>query len=377
MKKKIIIGVLIGLILICICMFLTDKYMVEHRKEPIFVYKKISDNDSNSYTAKGLFYSIYVQKNVYSDIEKIEMYIFDKCIAGAIANIDYLTEEKQDNSSRVIIKNKEIKNEDLIDKFIQNASRKIETTLEIEIDGQISKLEFIESEFKNTQENEDANTTIVTIPPYTGHMSMSFDLEYAKKYYGYYKITNYDGTVDEYSSLGFTIKRIILEENVIVYFDYIGLVDTIEPAYNIHRICEYNLNSSLYKKNYDLTYLGRKDMGIKQIAKTNQFDNIDYGLYTLGGDVIITVEEDMVYSLEDALKENIITVQSILDQAKLDEKYGVCEAASYNDGGSIEYRYKDYTILKFNTLNENRDLIIGFPETIINTDTLKNEKYKE
>ncbi len=42
-------------------------------------------------------------------------------------------------------------------------------------------------------------------------------------------------------------------------------------------------------------------MGVKQIAKINQFDNNDFDVYTLGGDVIITIEQDMLYSVEDAL----------------------------------------------------------------------------
>ena len=110
------------------------------------------------------------------------------------------------------------------------------------------------------------------------------------------------------------------------------------------------------------------------IAKINQFDNIDYGLYTFGGDVIITIEQDMVYSLEDALNEKKITIQSILDQAKLDEKYGFCDASAYDDGGSIEYRYKDYTILKFNSLDGNKDLIIGMQGSILNNKNFKIEK---
>ncbi len=39
---------------------------------------------------------------------------------------------------------------------------------------------------------------------------------------------------------------------------------------------------------------------------------------------------------------------------------------------TIEYRYKDYTILKFNNLDGNKDLIIGMPDSIINNEILKN-----
>ena len=166
---------------------------------------------------------------------------------------------------------------------------------------------------------------------------------------------------EKFDDLHWEVKRKTTENTVQVIF-YGYLLELTE----IPVICEYDLDSSLYQKNYDLTYLQRKDMGVKQIARINQFDNTDFDVYTLGGDVIITIEQDMVYSLEDALNQKVITVNSILEQAKLDAKYGICEAAFYKDGGSIEYRYKDYTILKFNTLDGNKDLIIGMSDSIIN-----------
>lgn len=94
----------------------------------------------------------------------------------------------------------------------------------------------------------------------------------------------------------------------------------------------------------------------------------------MDGDVTVTIDRDMVYSLEDALKEKIITAQDILEQIKADVKYGICEDHFFSDGGSIEYIYEDFTILKYNTLDENKDLIIGMKGTIINQ--LNKIKYK-
>lgn len=172
---------------------------------------------------------------------------------------------------------------------------------------------------------------------------------------------------EKFDNLRWKIKKKTTENTVqVIFYEY--LLELTE----IPVICEYTLDNSLYEKKYDLTYMQRKDMGVKQIAKINQFDNTDFEVYTLGGDVTITIEQDMVYSLEDALNQKIITVNSILEQAKLDEEYGICETAFYKDGGSTEYRYKDYTILKFNTLDGNKDLIIGMSDSIINNESLKN-----
>ena len=79
-------------------------------------------------------------------------------------------------------------------------------------------------------------------------------------------------------------------------------------------------------------------------------------------------------SLKEALNCKAITVQDILEQAKQDEKYGFCEKAYYSDGGSIEYLYSDYTILKYNTLDGNKDLVIGMQGAIINQVNRSNYK---
>ena len=73
----------------------------------------------------------------------------------------------------------------------------------------------------------------------------------------------------------------------------------------------------------------------------------------------------MVYNLEDALKQKVITPNDILEQSKTDGKYGICDGDSYYDGGSMEYRYNDFTILKLNTLDGDKDLVIGMRGQII------------
>lgn len=42
------------------------------------------------------------------------------------------------------------------------------------------------------------------------------------------------------------------------------------------------------------------------------------------------------------------------------------DAISYDDGGSIEYHYENYTIIKFHTLDGNRDVYIGNKNMTIN-----------
>ena len=42
------------------------------------------------------------------------------------------------------------------------------------------------------------------------------------------------------------------------------------------------------------------------------------------------------------------------------------DAIPYDDGGSIEYHYENYTIIKFHTLDGNRDVYIGNKNMTIN-----------
>ena len=65
------------------------------------------------------------------------------------------------------------------------------------------------------------------------------------------------------------------------------------------------------------------------------------------------------YSLKEALLENRITMEEIIAKANQDEKDGKIKTEMYKDGGSIEYHYENYTIIKYHTLDGNRDVYIG------------------
>lgn len=362
MKKILII---LGIILLT-CMviygviFFIDYNNVSNGKLPAFAVK----SDAENYQGLGYVVKVKYYKDT-NNIETIDMSVFGKIVAGAI--IDYAEENNDINNHLIIIEDGKIQNENLLDEFMDNSSNNKASTLQIDIiaNGNTNtvKLEYVVGE-----KNDNTGSEVIETVP-----NSNWSYEDYQKYFGYYKLTK-DDKEEKFDTWHWKIKRVTNENTVKVIFD-----GELFDLADIPVIFEYNLDSSLYEKEYDLIYHARKDMGIDQIAKTNQFDNIDYGLYTIAGDVTITIEQDMVYSLEDALKDGVISIQSILDQAKEDEKYGICEAASYSDGGSIEYRYKDYTILKFNSLDGNKDLIIGYLGNlgeIINNEQLKNENYK-
>lgn len=252
----------------------------------------------------------------------------------------------------VLIKKGKIQNEELINDFIEKAIfTNIENKeLNIKQDNTDIKVTYTSGEYAKVM-NLKNNGEEVNIPVGDGLHESN------KQIYGYYTLIENDKIKGEYPLNSHTIKRITADNIVTLYFDA-PLIDYV----TIPEICKYNLESSNYNKKFELTYIQRKDLGIKNI-----YDSGDYLVKTFGGDVSITIENDMVYSLEDALSKNVITADDILKQAEMDSQYGICQKGYYSDGGSIEYMYANepYTILKLNTLNSEKDLVIGMSGKII------------
>lgn len=359
MKKKILI--VVGIILcLWLVIFLVDYVRCSHFKEPIFIISKThndlqySDN-RKVYTCNGLGYQVEVEKSNDETLVKVEMYMFGKFLTGAIAEANI--KENEDGSEResqikdiVIIENGKIQNENLIDDFIKktsqsnNQNKKIELNMKEYKDENLTeiKLSFYPGNFA---EEIGENAVNVTIPdlPVEGEDA-----------FGYYVLeTSENKETKKFSKLNWEIQKQVMEEKVQLQLNSNGKIETL-PV-----ICFYDLDSSNYSKKFELNYYQRKDMGAEKIVDNTADDNYDFDAYTIGGDVVITIDGDEVYDFKDVLEPKVITVEDILNQADLDSEYGICEKGIYSDGGSIEYRYDNYTILKYDTLEENKDFVIG------------------
>lgn len=271
-------------------------------------------------------------------------------------------ESENIDKSYVSITNGVIRNENLIDEFI-NLDEKENKKLEIHQDDNKIIVEYIKPEYNENNQNKTSNIEI-------GNNTE----EDNKKYFGYYKLKINDDETRTFSRNKHSICRStnINDNKVAVFFDSYS-IDYAE----IPLICEYNLDSSNYTKQFELNYMPRKDMGIKEV-----YDNGDYKVKTFAGNVTVCIEQDMVFSLEDALSNKVLTCEQIIEQAKMDERYGICKKGYYSDGGSIEYCYysdiqNQYTILKLNTLDGKKDLVIGFAGPILskyNTELTDEDK---
>ena len=104
------------------------------------------------------------------------------------------------------------------------------------------------------------------------------------------------------------------------------------------------------------------------IISKNEVKGIDYNVYAFEGHVAINLNSESTeltensLSLRDALLQNKITMEEIITKANKDFPNTI----SYDDGGSMEYHYDNYTIIKVHNLNGNRDVYIGTKDMTIN-----------
>lgn len=285
----------------------------------------------------GIFFMVYSFLKSTDNLDIIQNVIGDD------------VENQDEHQARMVkVYDGEIKFENLLDEFIENdLSEKISLTInEYENKERVNHKELIFTPGinNNKEGNDSENTTTVN----TGN----FD-EF-KESYGYYTwIVNGEVVYEKLYTMDYNLER-KTEDGIVK----VRLYDFVEK--HEVELFTYTLESSNYTSKYDLKYEQRKDMGIKRIVDGEAFD-----VYEFGGDVSFILD-DKTYTFNKAIEEGIITIDNILEQAKLDSKYGICEEGYYSDGGSVEYCYPDYTILKLSTLDGNNDMVIGFSGQIIN-----------
>ncbi len=273
--------------------------------------------------------------------------------------LPYEDNNEKDNveitSNIVKIKNGKINNEEIIEKFIE----------EVKSDTIDEKKLIIQKYYSDKGYTEEVLKFVPYIAKCKEDEEETEDSSYEefKKQQGMFSFKTGDSEHNvtlEFNAFDYELKRKV-EEGVVTF--YLKTNHTLVDGLEQQEICKYSLESSNYKKEINLNFYQRKDLGIKTIS---EFGDYDFNILTYGGDVSFTFDTDMVYTFEDALKENVVTVDKILNQARIDAEYGICEEGYYSDGGSIEYLYDDYTILKYNTLDGRKDLVIGIKGQIIN-----------
>lgn len=176
-----------------------------------------------------------------------------------------------------------------------------------------------------------------------------------------------DGGTIEYFGLGYKV----IDFHTIAGFDDIKIGSWFMKYNDFEKeIEEYEKKYETQPaKNFEILFKERKLIDsynkVYAILDKSETDKYDYTIYAYNGSVNIRIE-DKEYSLRDALLENKITMEEIIAKSNkdLEEKHIIGDV--YLDGGSKIYIYNDYTIIKCNTLNGNRDVYIGSKDMNIN-----------
>jgi len=101
-----------------------------------------------------------------------------------------------------------------------------------------------------------------------------------------------------------------------------------------------------------------KNIEILYTQNNSKLESIVDNVYTYGGNVLIKVN-NTEYNFKEAIEKNIITIDELLNKAKEDSQNQICTEEIFDDGGSLQYRYSDYTILKYHERSGNEDIVIG------------------
>lgn len=115
------------------------------------------------------------------------------------------------------------------------------------------------------------------------------------------------------------------------------------------------------KSEYELTVTTAKDMPAIRLDNEEFFENNGYHVYSYFVDTYtayITIGRNNIL-IEEALISGRMSVDKLLQKAENDAKHGKAKMEMLKDGGTKFYWYDNYTIIKRNTTDGNKDLIIS------------------
>lgn len=144
-----------------------------------------------------------------------------------------------------------------------------------------------------------------------------------------------------------------------VIINYTGYIKETYPA-------QIDTNDILINgyENFELIVKTADNKNKTKILNSKEIDknDIDYDLYYYGIEEVTINVDNKIIALEEALRSGKMTIDGLVIKANKDFP----NAKVYKDGGSTEYHYDNYTIIKMHTLDGNRDVYIGTKDMTIN-----------
>ena len=301
---KIIISIFGVVLVLWGLVFTIDYVRCSRFLEPVFVVAGQTADDGGSGIYYGLGYKVKIEKNISaeygSELTSVEMYMFDKFITGAIANIHTTVDET--------INGGDITTQQIHNSFVGTVIEETTTYMIVE---------------PNEDELERKSSDRIIINYGTDHIDYLYGI-------GRKVIINYTGYIME------TYPAQINTDNILI-FGYEDFEISVKKSEKVKKAKVLNdMDIHKYNSDVNLYYYGLEEVNVKVDNKT--------------------------MSLEDALRSGKLTIDGLLIKANKDVTAGTIKSETYNDGGTTEWYYKDYTIIKCHSLDGNRDVYIGIPE---------------
>ena len=164
-----------------------------------------------------------------------------------------------------------------------------------------------------------------------------------------------------------------------VIINYTGLIKETYPA----QITTDNIDVDGYD-DFEISVKVADKRESKKILNNNELSKYtgDYVLHYVGLEEVNVKVDNKDMTLEKALRDGYLTLEGIIakcnrDVKKVEESYDRLNAGQggmlklpianyYKDGGSAEYNYGDYKVIKCHTLDGNRDVYICDSNTTLN-----------
>lgn len=148
---------------------------------------------------------------------------------------------------------------------------------------------------------------------------------------------------------------------VVIY--YTGYIMETYPA----KINSNAISADGYE-DFEITVKKSNNTQKKKILNNKDLDadKQDFNLYYYGLEEVTVKVNNKTMPLEEALRSGKVTLQGIVAKANKDYESKSIRGDMYLDGGSMEYYYDNYTIIKCHSLNGNRDVYIGIDGMTLN-----------
>ena len=112
--------------------------------------------------------------------------------------------------------------------------------------------------------------------------------------------------------------------------------------------------------------LGNND--VKKVAERN--DKMSFDIYTVGMNFTVKVD-GKEYSIKDAISKGILDEDKFIEKIEQDKKDNNCTSELSKDGSTLIYKYKDYSIVKYNA--EDEDMYITKEQDLDSLEKILNK----